>query len=227
MFASLLPARPALALAPRLLVAAAFTAGLVVVSPALRAANAPITFTDSTIGALPDGFFTAPVRQANAGTWQVQGAGTLRHLAHLADPSVTMRGMSVAVLSAAAPADVRITTRLRVVDADRAAGIVSRYRDPNTFYFTAVFGGDHSIGLFRVTGGNRIQLDRADRVGIDWDAWHTMTVTHQGDQIRVMLNGIAVLQARDTTLPDGRVGVWSAGNSTSWFDDVAVDSLPD
>ncbi len=223
MFVSPSPLRTALAaLSLPMLVA-----GVLVVSPALRAATGPITFTDSTIGALPEGFFTAPVRQANAGSWQVQGSGTKRHLAHLADPSVTMRGMSVAIVSAAAPNDVRVTTKLRVVDADRAAGLVWRFRDQNTFYFAAIVGLDQTLGLFRVTGGNRIQLDRAERVGIDWEAWHTMTVTHQGDQIRVTLDGIAVLQARDTTLPDGRAGVWSAGNSTSWFDDVSVDSLSD
>lgn len=215
------PARAA-ALAVALLASCVLTAGL-----SLHAAAGPITFTDSAIGAPPDGFILAPVRQANTGTWQVQGMGMVRHLAHLADPTVTMRGMSVAVVSAAAPADVRISTRVRVIDNDRAAGTVSRYRDPNTFYFTALFGADHSLGLFRVTGGNRIQLDRAGNIGVDWDAWHTLVITHHGDQIRVLLNGITVLQARDNTIPDGRAGVWSAGNSTSWFDDITVDGLSD
>ncbi len=184
---------------------------------------AAIGFDELTAGAAPDGFFFAPSRQATPGTWEVRGTAR-RHLIHAADPTVTMRGISVAGVDVAAPADVKVSTRLRLIDGDRAGGVIWRYRDASNFYFMAVVHSDRVAGLFRVTGGNRITLEITSDIDLDPEAWHAVTVVHDGDQIRATIDGIGVLRARDRTLTEGgRAGVWSAGNSTSWFDDIAIE----
>jgi hypothetical protein len=200
----------------------------VTVTAQLTAQRLVINFDEDTIGAAPDGFFFAAARQAHPGTWEVLGKGNRRHLSHSADPSVTLRGISVAGFSYTAPDDVRVATRLRLADGDRAGGVVWRYRDPNNFYFMAVVYADHTAGLFRVTGGNRVMLHQVRDINLDPDAWHSMTVVHDGDDILGTIDGIGILRARDRGLADGnRAGVWSAGNTTGWFDDVTIEQAPD
>ena len=195
---------------------------------AAAAGRLTVTFDDLAIGAPPDGFFFAGARQASPGTWEVIGAGTKRHLMHMADPSVTMRGISIAGLNNPAPADIRISTRLRLMDGDRAGGVFWRYRDAADFYFVSIFLAVREAALIRVTAGNRITLDRAKDVDLDPEAWHNMTVVHNGDQILAQIDGIAVLRARDRMLTEGgRAGVWSAGNSTTAFDDITIEDKPE
>ena len=185
-----------------------------------------IDFDEDTVGTSPEGFFFAAARQASPGDWKVAGAAR-RHLIHFADPSVTLRGIAVAGVTAAAPADVRVSTRLRLIDGDRAGGVFWRYRDANNFYFMAITHTDRAARIFRVTGGNRILLDAQADINVDPDEWHTVVVIHEGDQIRATIDGIGINRARDAVLTEGgRAGVWSAGNSTSWFDDIAIDHAP-
>ena len=190
--------------------------------------RAALTFDDNPIGAPPTGFFFAGSRQASPGTWQVRGNGAQRHLIHVADPTVTMRGISIAGVDRPAPANLKLTARIRLVDGDRAGGLVWRYRDSENFYFLTVFLSERRVNLIRVTAGNRILLATASEIEPDPDAWHTVTIVHEGDQIRAILNGIGILRARDLTVTEGgRAGVWSAGNSTTWFDDVTIEDYPD
>jgi hypothetical protein len=185
-------------------------------------------FDEAAIGSAPDGFFFAGARQSAPGVWEVAGAGAKRHLVHFADPTVTMRGISVAGVNAAAPADLRISTRLRLMDGDRAGGLFWRYRDSADFYFVSIFLSVREAALIRVTAGNRITLDRATGINLDPEAWHTMTVVHNGEQIVAHVDGIPVLRGRDRMLTDGgRAGVWSAGNSTTAFDDVTIEDRPE
>jgi hypothetical protein len=194
---------------------------------ALAAARLNFNFDDQTVGAPPEGFFFAGARQAAPGTWEVRGMGAQRHLIHLADPSVTMRGIAVAGVSAAAPADIKVTARLRLVDGDRAGGLLWHYKDAADFYFLSVFLRVREIALIRVTGGNRVTLDRVMNVDLDPEAWHSLSVIHVGNQIVGQVDGIPVVHGRDRTLAEGgRAGVWSAGNSTTWFDDITIEDHP-
>ena len=192
------------------------------------AGRVTFAFDDAPVGEPPPGFVFAASRQTASGGWHVRGSGTRRHLVHAGDPTMAKGGFSIAVASMAAPADVRATARLRLVDGDRAAGLVWRYRDPNNFYFFAVNAADNHIGMLRVAGGHRILLDVIRNVDLDSDMWHTLRVIHEGDQIRGIINGLTILRARDNTLTEGgHAGIFSAGNSTIWFDDIVIDSPRD
>lgn len=207
---------------PLVFSAAALLLGLATI-PVL-AQRLTFAFDDDTLGGPPDGFFFAGARQTSPGTWDVRGSTARRHLVHGADPTVTLRGMSVAGVVFDVPQDVKVTVRLRLTDGDRAGGTVWRYKDAGNFYFMSVFHEDHSAALIRVTGGNRVQLDRVNDINLDPDAWHTVSVVHVGEEIRGSIDGIGILRARDRTLSDGnRAGVWSAGNTTGWFDDLVIE----
>lgn len=186
-----------------------------------------VSFEEHMAGTPPHGFFFAPSRQASPGIWEVRGV-MRRHLVHVADPSVRLRGISIAAVDMPAPADIKIGTRLRLIDGDRAGGVIWRYQDANNFYFMSIFHQERDARIVRVTGGNRIRLASAGDVLLDPEAWHTLSVEHQGEEILATIDGIGLLRARDRTLTEGgRAGVWSAGNSTSWFDDITIESAAD
>jgi hypothetical protein len=204
------------------------TAVALLLAGSVAAQRLSVSFDGDVIGAPPDGFFFAANRQTASGTWQVTGTGTRRHLMHTADPSVTMRGISIAGFSYNTPEDVKVGTRLRLTEGDRAGGVIWGYRDANNFYFMALFHGDHSASIIRVANGNRVRLALVDDINLDADAWHTMSVVHNGDDIRGSIDGIGILRAHDRQLKDGnRAGVWSAGNTTSFFDDITIEQVGD
>ena len=188
----------------------------------LFAQDLTITFDEDTPGQPPPGFVFAALRQTTVGTWEVLGDGTRRHLAHLADSSAP--GLSMAVATAPAPEQLLITSRIRFVDGGRTGGLLWRYRDASNLYGVAVNLLAHEAVLHRVVGGNRVQLDRVGDINIDPEIWHTLGVLHRDGQITVHLDGIAVLRAQDRGFELGRAGVWSAGASTTWFDDVSIRS---
>jgi hypothetical protein len=183
------------------------------------------TFDDETSGMPPRGFLIVAARQAAAGRWEVRGAGPDHYLAHLADPSA--QGFSIAIPMVFAPANLLMVSRIRLVDGDRLGGIVWRYRDAHNFYAVGISLQRHDAVLHRIMGGNRIQLDRLNDLDVDPGAWHTVGVWHQGDQIRVHLDGITILSTRDRGFEGGRAGVWSSGSAETWFDDIKIDELPE
>lgn len=186
------------------------------------------SFDQDAIGAPPEGFFFAAARQDAPGMWEVRGTGPRRHLVHTADPTVTMRGISVAGITSKAPSNVKVAAKVRLIDGDRAGGVVWRYRDSEHFYFMSIFLSSGTASLVRVSGGSRVVLDIARDIALDPAAWHTVSIVHEGDQIRGAINGISVLRARDNSLAEGYyTGVWAAGNSTVWFDDVAFSDIQD
>ena len=184
-----------------------------------------ITFEDDLIGAPPRGFVFSWVRQPRSGVWEVRGNLLHRVLVHSADASLL--GRSVAASTAAAPRDLRVTTRVRFANGTREGGVVWRYRDGHNGYVAGVSLVRGEAILFRVTAGNRVQLDRLDDLKLDPEAWHTLTVTNHGDDVRVHLDGIAVLHAHDSADEKGGAGVWSAGAAETWFDDLRVEPFPD
>jgi len=198
---------------------------LVLAGLGLAAQGLSIGFDDDVPGMAPRGFLFAAARQTSPGTWEVQGAGGRRHLAHVADASAG--GLSIAVLAAPAPANVRVTSRIRLVDGGRAGGLVWRYRDGSNYYAVGINLERHEAALHRIMGGNRIQLDHSSDLEVDPEAWHALGVVHQGDQIRVHLDGIAILHATDRGFDSGRAGVWSGGAASTWFDDLKIDEFPE
>ncbi|MBI4263928.1 MAG: hypothetical protein HY657_06115 [Acidobacteria bacterium] len=193
----------------------------------LGAQRTTFTFDDREVGA-PHGFLLSASRLASPGVWEVRGSVGGRHLIHDADPAVTIRALSLAVVDAPAPADIRLSTRLRLFEADRAAGLVWRYQDADNFYYLTLFLNEHRFDIARTTGGNRILLGRLADIDLDASQWHTIEVVHVGDQIRATLNGAGIVRASDRTFTEGgRAGVWSAGNSTTWFDDLTIEAASD
>lgn len=199
-------------------------ASLAVLALVVLGATVPgvtLTFDDDVPGGAPRGFVFAATRQALPGTWEVRASGPHHYLAHDANP--TAMGLSMAVITSAAPANLRETVRIRLVGGNRLGGVVWRYRDAANFYAAGIDLQKHEALLHRVTGGSRVQLDRVGDLNVDPDMWHTLSVAHHDDQILIHLDGIAILRARDRTFDSGQAGVGAGGAATIWYSDLRID----
>lgn len=185
------------------------------------------TFDEDAIGSPPPNLTFAVARQQTAGKWLVRAEGPNHYLTHLADSAAT-GGFSLAVLDVPHPAQMRASVRLKLLDGERVGGLVWRYQDAENFYLAALDLRVQELALYRVVRGNRIRLDDEDELELDGSAWHSVRVVQDDDDIRVSLGGIGVIRARDRTFADaGRVGVWSGGGATAWFDDLRIEPEED
>jgi hypothetical protein len=179
------------------------------------------SFDQDPIGAAPPGFAFAAARLPAAGRWLVRADSVNRYLAHLSDSSPA-EGFAMALVETTPPQALRLSARVKLAEGARVGGLVWRYLGPDNFYAVALDLNAQEVSLYRVTRGNRIRLEFEDDLELDRDAWHVVRVEHAEGRIRVALGGIGVMRARqrDDAGGEGRAGIWSAGNATSWFDDL-------
>ena len=181
------------------------------------------SFDEDAVGAQPPGFTFPIARQQVAAKWIVRAEGSGRYLSHTADPAAT-GGISLAVLDAPHPVQTRLSVRVKLVSGEQVGGIVWRYQDPENFYLAALDLRLQELALYRVVRGNRIRLDDEDELELDTEAWHSVRVVQDEDDIQVSLGGIGVMRARDRMPGEaGRAGVWAGGGATAWFDDLRVE----
>ncbi|ODS52317.1 MAG: hypothetical protein ABS36_17105 [Acidobacteria bacterium SCN 69-37] len=186
-----------------------------------------ITFEDDRADQPPTGFTLAAMRQSDAGRWLVQRADNHSYLVHRADPSA--HGFALAISNRSASDDVALSARVRFAGASRVGGVVWRYRDAQNYYCLLLDLDRGVLSVYRITAGNRIQLDTRDELELDPEAWHALKIVHVGSDIRVMLGGVRVFDEQDRRSDrrgpdDGRVGVVASGTSEIWFDDISVEA---
>jgi hypothetical protein len=187
------------------------------------------TFDEDPAGTAPHGFTFAVARGAGSDRWIVEhtnGQGVLVHRR-----SGQGQGFALAVLDGPAYRSVEASVRTRLVGGARAGGLVWRYQDETNYYLARLDLARQDLALYRVERGHRVRLEDEDDLELDPDAWYTLKVRHEGDRIRIYLGGIRVLEDRERSRrTGGRVGLWSADDSVSWFDDLRVtgkDDRPD
>jgi hypothetical protein len=184
------------------------------------------TFDEDPIGAAPPGFVFAETRQAPPAQWAVERDGQGNVLVH--NGVGGSGGFAVAILDQNPIDEVEVAARMKLVGGDQAAGLVWRYQDPNNYYLARLRLGRQSIDVYRLVNGNRVRVEGEDDLELDPAAWHTLKVVQGRERARVYLGGIKVFEFRSRALREpGRAGVWSAGASTAWFDDLRVSPRGD
>ena len=184
-----------------------------------------MSFDDDKPGGPPPGFTFAPWRQPAAGTWAIRRQAANGYLWHEADATAT--GYSIALAPGPAFRDVSVTARLRLAGGSRAGGLVWRYQDEQNYYGVVLDLTQGRLTLLRVATGNRVFLEVEDDLQLDVDAWHTLRVVHDDDEVRVSLGGIRVFEESDRrggrTAAGGRTGVLAHGNAEVWIDDLRIE----
>jgi hypothetical protein len=194
---------------------------VILLAPVL-AQPATWTFDADREGAPPAGYTFSQTRQTSPGVWVVQRTGTNGYLVH--EPgAATETGFSLALIDGTRLRRGRMAVRLKLAGGERSGGLIWGYRDAQNYYMANLDLQEQEVALYRVVNGNRVRLDREDDLELDPDAWHVLAVTTDDDSVRVYLGGIRVFGTRRREDSEaGGVGVWSAGRSLSWYDDVRV-----
>jgi hypothetical protein len=64
------------------------------------------------------------------------------------------------------------------------------------------------------------------KITLPANAWHTLTVEHRGEDIKVFVGKEKVFDGKDKVYADvGRAGVWIKADSLTYFEDLRVEEL--
>lgn len=183
-----------------------------------------LRFDGARTGVLPAGIRVLSSSEKERGEWKVERVD--RVLA-LGQTEVGVQGYRLAVVERASFGDVHVGARLRVGRGDRAAGLAWRVRDVANYYAARLDFDRHEVVLYKFVHGNRVRLARATDVRLDPDQWHDLMVEHTDTRIRVWLNGVPVVGARDDSIREaGTLGFWMPGDGTAHFERLWYRALP-
>jgi hypothetical protein len=200
------------------------SAPLGVLAAATLAAAARVqTFDAEPVGRPPAGFTFHVVRHPSPVQWTVQRDGANGFVAHDADPA-GRDGFALAVLDTEPAGRTTVSVRVRMPAGARSGGLIWNVQDADNYYLARLDLERQDLGLYRVVHGNRVRIEGEDDLDLDRDAWHTLKIVHESENIRVYLGGIRVLRARDRTLERrGPIGLWCTGDTAAHFDDLRVE----
>jgi hypothetical protein len=186
-----------------------------------------IDFDSATLGKMPPGWSAAVTNGGPAPKWEV-----LRDTSAPTQPYVFAQVSKdpanhypLAILDTLAVRDGDISVRVKPLSghAEQTGGVVFRYRDPNNYYVARANALDHTVGLFKVQNGQSTPLAAGVPHDIPAGAWSILKVSVRGKRFQVYVNHRRVLQAQDTTFgQSGKVGLWTKGDASTYFDDFRV-----
>jgi hypothetical protein len=101
------------------------------------------------------------------------------------------------------------------------AGLVFRYTDPQNYYVLAAACPKDYLALYRMSGG-QLNLIKEVPADLDRGQWYTFKVDAHGSHFIAYLNGKQMFEADDSSLPKGRIGVWSQNDSRVSFDNIKL-----
>lgn len=186
-----------------------------------------IDFDSAAVGKMPPGWSTAVTNGRAATQWQVvrdTSAPTQPYvLAQVSNAPATL--FPLAILDTMAVRDGEVSVRVKPLAGrpEQAGGVVFRYRDANNYYCARANALDHTVGLFKVQNGQTYPLAAGVRHDIPANAWSILKVAVRGNKFQVYVNHRRLLQAQDGTfLGTGKVGLWTRGESATYFDDFRV-----
>jgi hypothetical protein len=184
-----------------------------------------LSFDDMAAGRPPRGLTFGPAPADRPTSWVVVRDGTISVVAH---PPVDPRRPELAIVEGTALARPMLSVRLRFPQGAGSAGLAWGYHDAGNYYAVALNLQSQEVRLYRVVAGNRTRLEEEDDLELDAGSWNTVKVAHDGSRMRVWINGVPVVSARDRApAREAAVGLWTAGDAAVWFDNLQIDAIPE
>src|SRR6266478_3070962 len=103
---------------------------------------------------------------------------------------------------------------------DASGGIVLRFND-GKYYVVRANALEGNFRLYYYDRGRR-QLASASVKPPALGQWHTVRLVAVGDHIQGWLDGVLLLDHRDSRFKSGRVGLWTKTDSITAFNDFSV-----
>ncbi len=188
-------------------------------------------FDENAVGALPQGWSNQKTGKGGLGKWEVLKDATAPSqpnvLAQLSKENLGYH-FNVAVADNTNYSDVEIELKFKAIDGqeDQGGGPVWRYKDADNYYICRANPLESNFRVYKVVDGNRRQLQSAN-LEIPSNKWHTMKIENVGNHIKCWLNGKLLLDVKDDTFKEGKVGLWTKADAVTYFDDVEVEAEED
>ena len=134
-----------------------------------------------------------------------------------------------AIVAARSWTDFDVAVTLCVIDGDRDAGLLFRVTDPavgydaQSGYFAGLIPGTDRVILGRTDGHRWHAIAQADMT-LDIDRDYRLSVEARGPQIKILVDGVVVLEASDEHYAQGSVGL-RVVNTAAQFDDMVVTPI--
>jgi hypothetical protein len=118
--------------------------------------------------------------------------------------------------------DVEVTVKFYPMSGreDASGGIVFRFND-GKYYVVRANALEDNFRLYYYDRGRR-QLASASVKKPPFAQWHLIRVTAVGDRMQASLDGVVLLDHRDSRFKAGRVGLWTKADSITAFDDLTI-----
>ncbi len=126
--------------------------------------------------------------------------------------------------------DYTLETKVRPLSNSDMAGIAFRYRTNRHYYLFALTGGNRAVLRLRLPEEKKFQIAEWKDLGsadfaYDTKRYYTLKVENSGPKMRAYIDGKLVLEASDSEILKGRVGV--TANIPARFTDVRVSASAD
>ena len=193
------------------------------IGPTVRIFN----FDTAPLGRVPPGWTVAMTHHGAAPQWEIRrdlSAPTQPYVLAQVSTDPTGNRFPLAILDSVEFHDGDVSVRLKPVAGrqDEAGGVVFRYIDENNYYLARANAVQDNVALFKVENGERTQIAVA-RHDLPLNVWEILKVSARGARLQVYVDHRRILQAWDATFSgSGKVGLWTVGDSVTYFDDFRV-----
>ncbi len=204
---------------------------------ALHAAT--INFGSDTPGAVPQGWSVNMTHPGGAPKWEVVADRTAPskkgYVVGQTSQSPDDNRFPLLIYDNSNLKDGEVSVAFKPISGkiDQGAGVVWRYKDPDTYYIARANALEDNVVLYKVEKSQRIPLppigEPSNSYGIahhvPTGVWSTLRVTFNGSLFTVYLNGDKIFDVDDKTFTEaGKVGLWTKSDSAIYFDNFAFET---
>jgi hypothetical protein len=190
-----------------------------------------LKFDKEDIGKVPSGWKSDKTGKGEGSVWKIVAdesapskAGVV--LAQTAESPGPMFNLCVADASKLKDVEVSVAFKAMAGKKDQGGGIVWRYQDANNYYIARMNPLEDNYRVYKVVGGQRMQLETKEELKVPVREWHTLKIKMTGEQIECYLDGKKELEAKDNTFTSaGRVGLWTKSDAQTHFDGFQARNL--
>ena len=195
-----------------------------------------INFDNATPGAAPPGWTVGMTHKGGAPKWEIlkdDSAPSKPNVFAQVSKDATGGRFPLAVYNKVKLKDGTVSVKFKVIsgDADQAAGLIWRYKDPDNYYIVRANALEDNVVLYKVEKGVRIALapkgtpSKTDGVKhrVPKQTWCTLSVAFHGNVFTVGFDGQKLFEVEDVTFTAaGKSGLWTKADSVTYFDDFQV-----
>jgi hypothetical protein len=131
----------------------------------------------------------------------------------------------LAILNDLTARDADVSVRIKPISGREgvAGGVIWRYHDENNYYLARANALENTVSVFKVQNGRKTPIFTVVKHPIPANSWSILKVSVRGPRFQVFIDHRRVLEGRDSTFSSaGKVGLWTLGDSTVYFDDFRV-----